>query len=154
VLEDASAGQIVEELSDRSQVLLDRGLGQALAELLDKRRDRDGLDLVELEVVILTPMAELYHRPCIGGSRAAIADARGKELDEPQLARSPRARVMAGSASSPARTSAGGVNASVSRIGGAGIKAKGPPGYTLFPAHIGSLCSTNLKEQGQGADQG
>jgi hypothetical protein len=39
-----------------------------------------------------------------------------------RLVRSPRSRMMAGSASSPARTSAGGgVSASVSRIGGFGI---------------------------------
>jgi hypothetical protein len=60
-------------------------------------------------VVLIAPIEEAFYRARVGHPGIAVADGRGKEFDEAEAgAFAPGLRSAAGSASSPARTSAGG----------------------------------------------
>src|SRR6266851_1878563 len=79
--QDASRHQVVEQLAYCGQVLLDARLSNFGAQLLDICGNRDGLDIIQLEVMILTPVEESFYRARVR-HRVAVADGRGKEFDE------------------------------------------------------------------------
>ena len=81
-LQNPAGGQVVEQLPDGGQVLLDRGLRRLGAELLDVGGDAERLDLVQLELALVAPVEELFHRARVGHARVAVADVGGEELDE------------------------------------------------------------------------
>ena len=64
------------------QMLLDRRLGRAAAQLLDIGRHRERIDVMQLELPVLAPIEELSYRACVGGARVTVADAGGEEFDE------------------------------------------------------------------------
>jgi len=63
-------------------VLLNRGLGRAIPELLDIRGHRDGPDGAEIQSLFIAPVEELFYRARVGSAGVAVADGRGKEFDE------------------------------------------------------------------------
>jgi hypothetical protein len=81
-VENPSGRQVIEEPADRRQVLFDGGLGERGAELFDIGGYRDGLDLMKLQVALVGPVEELFHRARIGRARVAVTDVGGKEFDE------------------------------------------------------------------------
>ncbi len=89
-------------------MLLDGGLRDRAAELLDVRRDRDRLDITELQPAFVAPIEEAFDRARIRGPRVAVADAGGEEFDEAVAGALSLGAYQGCSASRPARTSAGG----------------------------------------------
>src|SRR5713226_6207444 len=80
--QNSAGGQVVEQLPDGRQVLFDGRLRSLVAELLDVRRDRDCLDLVKFEAVLVAPVEELLYRARVSHARVAVTDTGGKEFDE------------------------------------------------------------------------
>jgi hypothetical protein len=81
--EDLARDQPVEEGADGGEVLLDRGVGQALLEPLDIAGDVDRLDVLERQAVVLAPAKELGDGLGIGGPGVLVADVGGEEFEEP-----------------------------------------------------------------------
>jgi hypothetical protein len=63
-------------------MLLHRRLGHFGAELFDIRGNRDRLDVIEPETMILAPVEELLDRSCIRGPGITIADSCSEEFDK------------------------------------------------------------------------
>jgi hypothetical protein len=109
-------------------MLFDGRFADSRAKLFDVSGNGNGLDVLHFEPTVVAPVEELFYRARVCHPGVAVTDAGGEEFDERRLARSPWARIIAGSASSPARTSAGGGTiSSVSRIGGLGIRREPSP---------------------------
>jgi hypothetical protein len=72
----------IEQLADGSQVLFDARLSNFGAQLLDICGDGDGLDVLQPEMVLITPVEEAFYRARVRRPRIAVADGRGKEFDE------------------------------------------------------------------------
>lgn len=104
-LTEPAGGEVVEQLPDRGQVLFDSRFAGGSANV---GGDGNGLDVRQFELAFVAPVEELFDRARVGHMRVAVADAAVKNSIKLWLARSPRARIIAGSASRPARTSAGG----------------------------------------------
>jgi len=70
--------------------------------LLDVGRHAERLDVFQLELALVTPVEELFHRARIRHARVAVADVGGEELDEAAVgafalgADNGRQRVQAG----------------------------------------------------------
>jgi hypothetical protein len=74
--------QVIEQLTNGCQVLLDRGLGQTGAELLNVGSHGPWPDSLQLQASLLVPVEELPDGNSIGHPGVPIADVRGEELDE------------------------------------------------------------------------
>jgi hypothetical protein len=100
------------------------------AELFDVRRDANGFDIPELESALVAPSKNCFTARAYAMRVLRLRMLAVKNSMNLRLARSPWARIIDGSASNPARTSAGGGTiSSVSRIRGFGI-GWAPPRFT------------------------
>jgi len=68
--------------SETGIALLDRRFRQLDPDLVDVRRDRHWLDIVQPEASLLRPVEELLYCPRVGEAGVAIADVGREELDE------------------------------------------------------------------------
>ena len=73
--------QVVKEHANSRQVLLDGGRGSRM--LFNVGSDQDGLDLVECDVVLLTPGKETGYGTSIGNPGVGISNVGDKELHKP-----------------------------------------------------------------------
>jgi hypothetical protein len=58
----AAGDQVIEQLTDRSQVLFDARLNNFGTELRDICRDSDRLDVLQLKMMVIAPIEEAFYR--------------------------------------------------------------------------------------------
>jgi hypothetical protein len=88
-------------------VLLDARPSNFGVQFLNICCDRDGLDVLEAEAVVLASVEEAFYRARVSYPGIAVADGRGKEFDELAAGALALCCDRRRSISSPARTSAG-----------------------------------------------
>jgi len=83
--QDKTGVRVVEEHLESGEVLLDRGSGHLLAELLDVGGADHRLELLEGKAASLAPGEKPAHGDAERGADVLVADLGGKKLDKPPL---------------------------------------------------------------------
>lgn len=80
---DSAGHEVVEQHSDRRQVLLHRKVAVMTLQLFNIGSDKHGFDLRQRNLVPVCPFAEPANRPHVSLTSVWISNVRRKEFDEP-----------------------------------------------------------------------